>query len=100
MGYGGTDTIRENYLCKTCPLLSVNVVKKMVRESIQSISNKEDNIQLVRWTDNNAITMASNVHGVEPISKVQRYSRAEKKVIVVRCPNIVSQYNKFMGGTD
>ena len=43
--------------------------------------------------------MNSNLHDVESISKVQRYSRAEK-VISVRCPKIVSRYNKFIGGTD
>ena len=99
-GYGGRGTIRENRLGKTFPLPSVKTSKKKERGSIDFIRNKEDNILLVRWTDNNAITMASNVHGVKPVRKVQRYSRTDKKVISVRCPDTVSQSNKYMGGTD
>ena len=97
MGYGDTGTVWESPPDKTCPLSSLKVSEEMVRRSIELKINKEDNNQLVRWTDNNAITMTSNMHGLEPISKVQRY---EKTVISVRCSNIVSPYNKFLGGTD
>ena len=99
-GYRGTGTIRENRLGKTCPLPPVKVSKKKERGTIEYIKNKDDGIILTRWTDGNAITIASNVHGVGPISNVQRYSRVEKKIITVKRPNAVAEYNKYMGGTD
>ena len=64
----------------------------MERVSIEFISNKKDNVQLVRWINNNAITLNSCDQDVEQISKVQRHSRNEKKLIAIRCPNIVSRY--------
>lgn len=70
------------------------------RGLMSSDKSVEDGILLVRWTDNNVITMASNVHGMQQVSKARRYSRIQRKSIDVDCPNVVEKYNKHMGGTD
>lgn len=54
----------------------------------------------MRWVDNGLVTMASTCHGVNPLANVKRYSQAEKKIIPVPRPNLIGQYNLFMGGTD
>lgn len=60
----------------------------------------ESNIVLVRWNDNSVVTMASNCHGVNPVRKVKRWSKAKKRVIEVQQPYMFSAYNRGMGGTD
>ena len=44
--------------------------------------------------------MCFTIFGIEPIKKVQRWSRIEKKKIDADRRYIVEQYNKIMGGTD
>ncbi|MGH0120964.1 UNVERIFIED_CONTAM: hypothetical protein FKN15_018377 [Acipenser sinensis] len=54
--------------------------------------------QVYQWNDNSVVTMASNCQPVMPIRKAKRYSRAEKKVIEVDEPQVIRDYNKYMGG--
>lgn len=54
----------------------------------------------VRWNDNNVVTILSNCFGVKPITQAKRWSSADKKSIQIPMPNMVAQYNHFMGGTD
>jgi hypothetical protein len=46
------------------------------------------------------VTVISNGFGYEPAINVKRYSSAQKKIVNVKCPNAIVQYNKNMGGTD
>ncbi|KRZ98095.1 PiggyBac transposable element-derived protein 3 [Trichinella sp. T8] len=50
--------------------------------------------------DNAAVTIASNCHTHFPVKTVKRYSKAEKKHVDITEPNIIRQYNKYMGGVD
>ena len=54
----------------------------------------------MRLEDNNVVTVCSTVCGTEPIKKVQRRSRIEKKQIDVDRPHIVEPHCKTMGGTN
>ena len=54
----------------------------------------------MRWNDNNVVTLLSNCFGVQPVTQVKRWSASEKKHIQIPMPNLISQYNRFMGGTD
>ncbi|KRY60628.1 hypothetical protein T03_13569 [Trichinella britovi] len=47
--------------------------------------------------DNAAVTIASNYHTHFPVKTVKRYSKAEKKHVDITEPNIIRQYNKYMG---
>lgn len=63
----------------------------------------DDGIVVVRLVENSVVMVASTVHGVEPVSSADRYSRTERKRVKVPRPNIVAQlpqHNEFMGGTD
>ena len=50
--------------------------------------------------DNNVVTLLSNQFGVSPIKKAERYSREDRKRILVDMPKVVAQYYKNMGGVD
>ena len=63
-------------------------------------TDRNEEVKLVRLEDNNVVTVCSTVFGTEPIKKVQRWSRIEKKQIDVDRPHIVEPYCKTRGGTD
>ena len=44
--------------------------------------------------------MGYNIHGLDPLGTLGRYSRAEGRKVEVTCPNLVKEYNARMGGVD
>ena len=85
---------------ENCAITYVERFKKLARGSEEHRLYAQSNIIVARWNDNNVVTMASNCHGVEPIGSVQRWSKAEGKVVDVPQPHLISKYNKNMGGVD
>lgn len=57
-------------------------------------------IAVIKWMDNNSVSMISTNEAVEPFSQVQQWSKVEKKYISVTQPKCINSYNKFMGGAD
>lgn len=99
IGYHATGTVRNNRL-GSCPVIPIDSMKKKPRGSISFSTDVSNNIQVCRWTDNSVVTLLSNCHGIEPVTKVKRYSNKIKQIIDIECPNIVRAYNKRMGSTD
>ena len=94
-----TGTARVNRIGK-CPLEAVQNYKKKSQKSFSSKFNKKHRIFACRWKDNNVVTMLSNQFGAKPTKKAERYSRKQHKKVAVEQPNLIYQYNKFMGGVD
>jgi len=61
---------------------------------------KSSKVAVVKWADNNPITLASSCTSVSPPQKVRRFCKAEKIKVPVTYPNAVLQYNIHMGGVD
>ena len=99
-GYSATGTVRDNRLPRGCLLTSKKDMSKKKRGSHESLLCREEGIMVARWLDNSVVTVASTGHGVFPLSNVQRFSQAEKKIVTVPRPLVVGEYNKYMGGTD
>ena len=95
-GMGSTGTVRANRI-ENCPLPPM---KKEVRGSYDYKRDPKSGLILVRWQDNNVVTVVSTVHGTFPLSKAPRWSRAEKSRVQLDQPFAISQYNKGMGGVD
>lgn len=130
LNYSATGTMRENRIPAECPLRAdskalkkkktggatggvskkgkngeaKNVMKKgmknLKRGTFESSKCKNRNIIITKWVDNNVVTMASTIHGVNPLSNVARYCKSERKKIKIAQPNMFTEYNKHMGGTD
>lgn len=64
LNIGCTGTVRNNRT-ENCPLPDPKTFKK-TRRGTYAYKNTEDMI-VVRWNDNNIVTVASNCHGVNPI---------------------------------
>ncbi|CAG0909551.1 unnamed protein product, partial [Cyprideis torosa] len=99
-GYHVTGTIRPNRIPGNPPLLGIEAFKKKERGYFESTSTSDGKILLTRWMDNSTVTLASSLLGDQPVGQVKRYSRKDKKSIMVRRPAVVKQYNDAMGGTD
>ena len=69
------------------------------KRGFMSVSSTND-ICLVRWVDNKVVMVASNNLTHEPNKNCKRYSRAKKARIDVAQPNLIRQYNCYMGGVD
>ncbi|XP_035455963.2 piggyBac transposable element-derived protein 3-like [Spodoptera frugiperda] len=94
-----TGTARQNRIDK-CPLIDAKSCKKQPRGFYDYRLDTNDNICAVRWNDNSVVTLLSNEFGVHPVQKARRYSVAAKQKIDIDQPNVVQQYNRFMGGVD
>ncbi len=98
-GHDGTGTIRSNRI-ENAPVLDGKEVKKMERGFYDQVTDTNSGITIVRYKDNNIVTIASNRSGVLPLGKARRWSQAEKKRIEIAQPACVQEYNTYMGGVD
>lgn len=71
--------------------------KKNVRGSHDWRVEKDQNLSLVRWNDRKSINFLSSMP-LEHLSTCKHYSAAERKCINIQRPNVVEEYNKYMGG--
>ena len=58
-----------------------------------------DQIELIRWNNNNVVMIRSNAVSVEPVGNVKRQKRGKGSVNVSQ-PHAIKVCNKFMGGVD
>jgi hypothetical protein len=92
-----TGTVRENRL-KQCPLQDTKLMKKTTRGAFDT---KCDGIVgVVKWHNNQCVTVATNYDSIDTVGKVKRWSTANKKVIEVPQPTVVNSYNCHMGCVD
>lgn len=91
-------TIRNDRIEKA-PL---NEMKKDPRGEYQVLQDSENAVVLVRWRDNNVVTLATNksTDDVFGLGKCLRWSRNQRKKISIQQPTLVREYNRGMGGVD
>ena len=73
----------------------------MKKTELGTISYRYDsvnNLIVMRWNDNSAVTVAWNCLWVEPTICVSRWSEHHGRRIHVRQPNAICECNKNMGG--
>ncbi|CAK1601053.1 unnamed protein product [Parnassius mnemosyne] len=97
LGHDATGTIRGNRV-ENAPLKDSKDMKKMKRGSYNQTTDVSSDITLVRYNDNNIVTIASTECGVGPVGKVKRWCDKQKKE--VDQPRCFISYNKYMGGVD
>ncbi|CAG4945242.1 unnamed protein product [Parnassius apollo] len=100
-GILGLGTIRRNRI-PDCKLSSEKEIMKKDRgyseEYIADVNSVD--VSTVVWKDNKLVTLASTFAGLNPISEVRRYDKKNSRYINIPRPNVVSEYNRHMGGVD
>jgi len=94
-------SVRRNRLNFKLPDDSV-LMKPLSVTTAHCLSNVlGTNIVTVTWKDTTIVSLLSTFAAVEPVVKVSRFDRKQKKNIEVDCcPNIIQVYNKHKGGVD
>ncbi|KAL2098379.1 hypothetical protein ACEWY4_007586 [Coilia grayii] len=94
-------TVRQNCLAG-CTFTYDRTMKAKGQGMHQEKTTNHDGVHLkaVKWYDNRPVTLLSTFLGANPNSEVQRWDKKEKKIVHIRRPNIVSYYNRSMGGVD
>lgn len=99
-GYHGTGTIHDNRIPKDCPLPNKAVMKKIERDKAVAATEKRRWNPICKWVDNNVVSVASTVYGLQPTIRIKRFCRKLRKNITIPQQMLIHQYNKYMGGTD
>ncbi|GFO09712.1 PiggyBac transposable element-derived protein 3-like [Plakobranchus ocellatus] len=95
----GTGTMRQNRVQK-CPLSDRKTMQKADRGIMDSRSDPDTGVIIVRWSDNSVVTVGSTQFGVFPTGVVSCWSKQDRQQIQVPIPRSILEYNKNMGGTD
>ncbi|CAL1547059.1 unnamed protein product, partial [Lymnaea stagnalis] len=99
-GFQATATIRENRINRTCPTKSSKEMKKSDHGASEYVYERTSEALLVRWHDNNIVTVAINHDSLLPLHSVKRCVKDQKDKSTVKMPNLISNYNGYMGGVD
>ena len=95
-----TGTIREGRTNK-CPLREpADVVKNTERGFHDYRFDDKNEVLVVRWHDNKAVSIATNYDKVTPLTQVKRFSQREKRMVNISMPHVFVEYNASMGGVD
>ena len=74
--------------------------ERILESKKQLPKDTNTNITVLRWLDNGIVQLTSTFMGPELDDLVKRWDGKEKTMIEVQCPEIINQYNKYMGGVD
>lgn len=99
IGILATGTIRSNRLLG-CQLKGEKEMRKDERGSTDIKVTEAGDVALVRWKDNNLVTVASTQVSTGETKAVSRWSSSKKERIEVQCPQAIVEYNRDMGGVD
>ena len=99
LGYGITCTLRPNRITNY-PLLPEKQLKKKERGFYDYRSTNDKRCIVVVWKDSKRVLIGSNQCGINPVSYYKRWDKDQKKKVNVPAPEIIRQYNKYMGGVD
>ncbi len=96
-GYGSSGTMRQNRLFDI-PFTPLNAFMKLPRGTSEVLCQGEK--LLVRWKDNNIVTVATNMDEKYTETSVKRWNRHRRGFDNVQQPKCISRYNEHMGGVD
>lgn len=89
----GTVRANRKHLPKNIP-----TDKSMKRGDIYTASS--GGISFIKWMDNKAVHMLTNFISPVPTANVTRRQSGSADRLVVKCPDVIKRYNKYMGGVD
>ena len=99
LGFPTVATIRSDRL-QGCNLSSEKELRKSGRGSSSFKTDANSGIFITRWYDNKCVNICSTYENPNDVLEVKRWDRSKKESITIKCPEIVRNYNKSMGGVD
>ncbi|XP_068081807.1 piggyBac transposable element-derived protein 3-like [Anabrus simplex] len=74
--------------------------KELKRGEWEECVREDEKMCIVNWKDNRSVLLLSSCVGSEPPTTCKRWSKEEKKKVVIPQSLIVKYYNEKMGGVD
>nr|XP_015904162.1 piggyBac transposable element-derived protein 2-like [Parasteatoda tepidariorum] len=99
-GFLASGTARESRIAGCILDDSRNMGRKKHRGSYDFAFNKDAKTCAIKWNNNAVVTIVTNNDTILPIKNAKRYSPKERKEVLISQPNVISDYNKHMGGVD
>ena len=94
-----TGPLRPNRL-QDCPVKDVADMKKTDGGTFDYAAGKKSGLTVVRWNGNSIVNVVSNTVGVQPLQSAKRWSRSEKKQVIIPQPFTIHHYNQTMDSVD
>lgn len=100
-GLQATGTIIEEQIPKPCKAKMSNdkAFEKKERGAAEMVVRKPEELAIIKWQDNKAVLLASNVHEI-PQDNCMRWSCKDKVHVNVTRPAVVTEYINNVGGVD
>uniref|UniRef100_A0A8C6PBR5 PiggyBac transposable element-derived protein domain-containing protein n=1 Tax=Nothobranchius furzeri TaxID=105023 RepID=A0A8C6PBR5_NOTFU len=96
-----TGTVMKNQVSKAMEKLpSDKTLKQQGRGASATVTRADGKLCVVKWYNNKPVVTLSAIHAKQPEDTCQRWSKKDKKYVIVTCPSIVQEYNAKMGGVD
>ena len=95
LGFGACGTARTNR--RGIPA-SLKSTASMGRGQVKSTSS--DGLLALQWQDKRKVTMISTIHYDSMVSKRRRTRLAEGEIEEIMKPEVIYEYNTYMGGVD
>ena len=83
-----------------CQLKGEKELKKVGRGAVDWKVTSDTNVCMVRWLDNEIVTLVSNFAAVAKMDKVKRWYESKKEHVMVDRPLCVRLHNEYMGSVD
>lgn len=101
-GIYAAGTIRTNRFANP-PLLADKIMSKMGRGTSYEIKSKKINnfsLGILKWYYNKPVNIASNFITSGEVEIIKRWDKKNKLYVEIERPEIITLYNKSMGGVD
>ncbi|CAF3858025.1 unnamed protein product [Rotaria sp. Silwood1] len=99
LGYRITCTLRSNRTEK-CPISTEEQFAQKKRGYYESVISDDKTCIVVGWKDSKRVLLGSNYIGIEPQTILKRWDKEKQRRVDIIAPQIINNYNKFMGGVD
>ncbi|CAF4965160.1 unnamed protein product, partial [Rotaria sp. Silwood1] len=99
LGYRITCTLRSNRTEK-CPISTEEQFAQKKRGYYESFISDDKTCIVVGWKDSKRVLLGSNYIGIEPQTILKRWDKEKQRRVDIIAPQIINNYNKFMGGVD
>ncbi|CAF4167125.1 unnamed protein product, partial [Rotaria sordida] len=99
LGFRVTCTLRSNRLEK-CPVSTEKQFEQKEKGYYEQFISDNNTCTVIGWKDSKRVLLGSNHIGTEPEIILKRWDKKKRCKADVVAPQIINQYNKFMGGVD
>ncbi|KAG0441353.1 hypothetical protein HPB47_015981 [Ixodes persulcatus] len=92
-------TVRPSHL-PHCSFKNDAALKKEGLGSFDVTTEPKNNVAAVKWYDKEPVHLVSSHVAVATTGQVERWSSISRATVIVERPDIVGEYNQFLGGED